>query len=105
MRERRSQSRLRDAELVMLGWQEGATQLKQLGNVEDVSLHGLGVLVQEDLPVGTSVSISYEGEEELTGVVRHHSEREEGHWLGIEFEDSSKDSLLHFHPNLLVRPQ
>jgi PilZ domain len=104
MRERRSQPRLLDAELVMLSWLEGATRLKQLGNVEDVSRNGMGVIVQNDLPVGTSVTISYEEEEELTGVVRHHSEREEGYFLGIEFEDGNKDSILHFHPDLLVRP-
>jgi PilZ domain len=104
MRERRSQTRLLDAELVMLSWLEGATWLKQLGNVEDVSQNGMGLIVQEDLPVGTSVTISYGEEEELTGVVRHHSERAEGYFLGIEFEDSSKDSILHFHPDLLVQP-
>lgn len=88
----------------MLGWQEGATRLKQLGNVEDVSWNGLGVLVQDDLPVGTFLSISYGEEAELTGVVRHHAAREEGYLLGIEFEHHSKDALLHFHPDLLVRP-
>jgi PilZ domain len=102
--ERRSQPRLLDAELVMIGWQEGATRLKQLGNVEDVSQNGMGVIAQDDLPVGTSVTIAYGEQEELTGVVRHHSEREDGYFLGIEFEDSSKDSILHFHPDLLVRP-
>ena len=104
MKERRSQPRLRDTELVMVGWQEGTTRLKQLGNVEDVSLHGMGVLVQQDLPVGTSVTISYEEEAELAGVVRHHAERESDYFLGIEFAHSSKDSLLHFLPDLLVRP-
>lgn len=104
MKERRSQPRLADAELIMLGWQEGATWLKQLGNVEDVSFSGLGVLLQNDLPVGTTVTVSYGEGEELTGVVRHHAERAEGYLLGIEFNDGSKSSLLHFHPNLLVRP-
>jgi hypothetical protein len=104
MEERRSQPWLRDAELVMLRWQERATQLMQLGNVENISLHGMGIIVQNDFSVGTSVIISYEEEENLAGVVRHHSEREEGYFLGIEFEDSSKDSILYFHPDLLVRP-
>ena len=88
----------------MIGWQEGDTRLKQLSNVEDVSLHGMGVIVQHDLSVGTSVTISYEEDKNLTGVVRHHSEQAEGYFLGIEFEDGSKDSILHFHPDLVVRP-
>jgi hypothetical protein len=103
MTERRSQPRLLDAELVLLGWQAGATQLKQLGNVEDVSRNGVGVLADEPLPVGTTVTLSY-GEEELSGIVRHHSLRENGCFLGIEFTESSQDSTLHFHPDLLVRP-
>jgi hypothetical protein len=102
MIERRSQPRLLDVELVMLGWKEEDTWLKQLGNVEDVSLNGMGVIVQNDLPVGTSVTISYGEEDELAGVVRYHSQTEEGYFLGIEFEDGSKDSILHFHPDLLV---
>jgi hypothetical protein len=103
MTERRSQPRLLDAELVMLGWEEGATRLKQLGNVEDVSRNGVGVVVLDALPVGASVTVSY-GKEELTGIVRHHSRRESGHFLGIEFAESSQDSALHFHSDLLVRP-
>ena len=99
---RESPPRLLAAELGMPGWRDEGTPLKQLGNVEDVSPNGMGVLVREDHPVGTPVTISYEEKEELAGVVRHYSERAEGYFLGIEFKGGSKDSVLHFYPALLV---
>jgi PilZ domain len=102
MTERRSQPRLLDADLVMVGWEENSTKLNQLGSVHDVSPGGLGVLVSHALPVGTSVTISY-GEGELNGIVRHNSQLIDGHFMGIEFAENSKNSTLHFQPELLVR--
>src|SRR3954452_12517139 len=75
MVERRSQPRFLDAELVMLAWDEGSTKLMQLGNVEDLSLNGMGLIVSNGLPVGTSLTITY-GDRDLTGVVRPQSGRE-----------------------------
>ena len=102
MQERRSQTRIRDAELVMLGWDHDGTPLKQLGNVEDFSPGGMGIIVNNPVPIGTRVTITY-GESDLTGIVRHESARREGNFIGIEFDPDSRDSDVHFDPELLVR--
>ena len=102
MLERRSQERFLDAELVMLAWYQEGTKLMQLGNVEDLSLNGMGVIVNNALPVGTSVTINY-GDKGFAGVVRHQSGRGEGYFIGIEFDLASRDTTLHFDPELLVR--
>jgi PilZ domain-containing protein len=104
MLERRSQVRLDDCELVMIGWVESEKNLKQLGNVNDVSLTGMGIRVDYPLPVGTSVTIAYDSLSNgtLTGTVRHHSHGLDGHILGIELMGASKDSTLHFQPELLI---
>ena len=101
MLERRSQVRLTDIELVMLSWEENGTTMKQLGNVEDVSLNGMGVIIDNALSVGTLLTISY-GEGNLTGIVRHHRRQAERHFIGIELGLVSRGSGLHFHPELLV---
>lgn len=102
MKERRSQPRFHDAELVMVSWQEGSTIFKQLGNVEDISRDGAGIVLDYELPVGSSVTISY-GEGELAGIVRYYAYRADGHFIGIEFLGDSKESTLHFQPELLLR--
>ena len=75
MPERRSAIRTSDSDLVMLTWEQDSVPLKQLGNIEDVSQTGLGVIVEQALPVATKVHISY-GDNKLTGIVRHHFARE-----------------------------
>lgn len=104
MKERRSESRLLDCELVMVSWEgAGGTRLRQLGTVDDVSRGGMGVVVDHVLPVGTVVHLSY-GDEELAGTVKHYSQRPYGYYiLCIEFVAESRDSMLHFQPELLVR--
>jgi PilZ domain len=87
---------------VLVGWHDGIGKLNQLGNVLDLSLGGMGVLVYDALPVGTPVTISY-GYGELSGAVRHSSEVIDGTLIGIEFDEASKNSTLHIQPELLIR--
>lgn len=101
MIERRSQPRLLDNELVMVCWEQDSTKCNQLANVRDISLHGMGVLLSHALPTGTVVTITY-GEGELKGTVRHNSQLIDGQFVGIEFDEASKDSALHFQPELLI---
>lgn len=102
MTERRSHPRLLDIELVMISWEQDGTKLLQLGNVKDVSLAGMGVIVDRALPAGITVTISY-GEGELAGVIRYSSQiGGEDFLLGIEFTGNSRNSTLHFQPELLI---
>jgi hypothetical protein len=102
MNERRSQDRVHDVDLVMISWEENSSRYKQLGNVEDLSPDGISMVIEYTLPVGSSVTISY-GEGGLNGVIRHCTPCADGYWAGIEFTEDSKDSTLHFQPELLVR--
>ncbi len=71
MIERRAQHRITASDLVIVGWHDGIGKLNQLGNVLDVSLGGMGVLVYDALPVGTPVTISYGyGELRASGIPR-----------------------------------
>ncbi len=101
MIERRSQTRLLDSELVLVGWQENGKELKQLGNVEDLSGNGLAVVVDQAPPVGASLTISY-GENTLRGIVRYTKDRECDALIGIEFNEDSRNSALHFQPEMLL---
>ncbi len=56
MIERRTRPGITACDLVMVGWHDGIGRLSQLGNVEDLSLGGMGILVYNDLPVGTPVT-------------------------------------------------
>jgi hypothetical protein len=101
MTDRRLQQRISDAELVMLSWNENGTTLLQLGSVENLSLNGVGMILDNALRVGTTVTMTY-GQGELTAVVRHCTALADGHFVGVEFVGSSRASTLHFQPDLLV---
>ena len=94
MQERRSQCRfITDAELVMIVWDDNGTRLCQVGNEENLSANGVGIIADYSLPVGTPVAITY-GEGELEGVVRRCAPTPEGHLVGVEFVGSSRESEL-----------
>ena len=86
----------------MVGWHDGIGKLNQLGNVEDLSLGGMGILVHDDLPVGTPITVTY-GYGELSGIVRHSAPKDHGVFISIEFDELSRNSMLHFQPELLIR--
>lgn len=89
MSDRRSEIRLEDAELAVIAWQQGRGAFQQLGNIENLSLNGAGVIVDEPIPIGTTLLLTY-GEGELTGVVRRCDPLEEGHFIGVEFTGQSR---------------
>lgn len=101
MTDQRSQPRISDAELVMLAWNENGTRFRQFGNVENLSLNGAGMIVDDALPLGITVTMTY-GEGELTAIVRHCAAVAEGHFIGVEFVGNSRASMLHFQPDLLT---
>ena len=101
--DRRSQPRLNDAELAMIAYIENGTTVRQLANVENISLTGAGMIVDHAVAVGTCITMTY-GEGELAAVVRHCTALVEGHFIGVEFAQSSRDSDLHFQPELFASP-
>jgi hypothetical protein len=102
MFERRSQLRIPDSDLVLVSWDDNGVRLNHLGNVKDISRGGIGILVDRIVAVGTRVTISY-GEGELAGVVRHKSELIDGHLIGIELAESSRNAALRLQVEPAVR--
>ena len=102
MKERRAQGRLLDCEFVIVTWEQGSQTVKQIGNIDNLSSGGMGVLVEQPIPIGDSVTVSYDGGDGLTGIVRHHSRNSGRHLVGIEFSENSKESALHFQPEFLT---
>ena len=68
--DRRSQARLTATELAMISYKENGTKVRQLANIEDISLNGAGILVDRAVAVGTALTMTY-GQGELAAVVRH----------------------------------
>jgi hypothetical protein len=87
--DRRSEPRLEDSELAVLTWEENGTTLQQIGNVDNLSLNGAGIVADYPLPLSTPISLTY-GEGELTAVVRHCKPLDEGHFIGVEFTGDSR---------------
>jgi hypothetical protein len=104
MPEKRSEQRLSDCDLVMIGWDGGRRKHKQLGNIRDISLNGIGVRVDHPLPVDTPITICYESLSNglILGIVRHHTSVKNEHILGIEFAAASNESTAPFQPALVV---
>ena len=101
MNDQREQTRIGDAELVMISWERNGARLRQLGNVENLSANGAGIVADNLLPVGTPVAMTY-GEGELIAVVRHCEPLADRYFIGVEFTGESRNSILHFQPELLV---
>ena len=102
MPEKRSQQRLLDCDLVMIGWDGGSKKNNQLGNMTDISLNGIGVRVDHPLPPDTPVTICYESLSNglILDIVRHHTPGTNEHFLGIEFVAASTISAVPFQAHL-----
>ena len=81
--------RITACDLVMVGWHDGIGKLNQLGNVEDLSLGGMGILVYDDLPVGTPITVTY-CYGELGGIVKHSTARNHWVFIGIDSINSAE---------------
>jgi len=93
------------ADLVDVHWKDqGGRRKKTVGNLEDISLSGACLQVDEAIPLGTAVSIGH-GKGELAGSVRYCVYRDIGYFLGIEFVPGSRWSQKDFKPRYLFDPR
>ncbi len=97
MTERRKNRRLINDDTAVVTWQNGAGCSKQLGTVEEMSEKGLSLGVGKALPVMTSITVSYGGNQQ-SGIVRHSEPRGFGYLLRIELQDDSQNSAAQFRP-------
>lgn len=105
MKEQRSDPRMLCADLVEIRWQDETGQSRQtVANLEDISLSGVCLQVDVQIPVMTVVRISYPTGE-YSGVVRYCQDKEFGHFVGVQFDDGCKWSETSYKPPHLLDPR
>lgn len=105
MDERRTDARLLCAELVQVIWKDRlGRQQRGVANLEDISLTGICLQVENPILRDTAITMHY-GDGELVGVVRYCVFKDAGYFLGIEFHDGCRWSTQHFRPQHLVDPR
>jgi hypothetical protein len=101
---RRDNNRLLCAEIVQLVWDDSSgRQRRSVANLEDISLSGLCLQVENPIPTGTPIAMEY-GDGELVGTIRYCRFQEWGYFLGIELLDGCRWSSQHFRPQHLLDP-
>jgi hypothetical protein len=101
---RRNDNRLLCAEIVQLVWDDpSGRQRRSVANLEDISLSGLCLQVENPIPTGTPIAMEY-GDGELVGTIRYCRFQEWGYFLGIELLDGCRWSSQHFRPQHLLDP-
>jgi hypothetical protein len=93
------------ADLVHLEWRDtcGSTQ-RTVANLEDISLTGACLQVDDPIPLQTTVTINHP-KGDLTGLIRYCVYRDIGYFLGVEFEPDSRWSREDFSPQHLFDPR
>ncbi|MGA8028298.1 MAG: hypothetical protein WB992_14235 [Bryobacteraceae bacterium] len=105
MQERRTDTRLLCAELVEVTWKDkSGRQQRRVANLEDISLEGICLQVENPMLAETAVTMRY-GDGELVGVVRYCSFRDDAYFLGIQFGEGCRWSTQHFRPQHLLDPR
>jgi len=105
MDERRTDPRLLCAELVEVAWTDKTgRQRRRVANLEDISLSGICLQIENLVPEGTLLSMHY-GDGELVGTVRYCAFRDNAYFLGIRFEEGCRWSTQHFRPQHLLDPR
>lgn len=105
MKDRRNDPRLLCAELVEIIWNDkSGRKRRRVANLEDISLSGICLQVENAVPEGTLLTMRY-GDGKLVGVVRYCTFRDGAYFLGIRFEEGCRWSTQHFRPQHLLDPQ
>jgi len=105
MYNRRAETRLLCADLVDVLWKDkGGRTRRTVANLEDISISGACIQVDQPVPLQTILKMSFP-KGELQGRVRYCVFREIGYFLGIEFEPGCRWSLRLFRPQHLLDPR
>jgi hypothetical protein len=93
------------ADLVNLQWTENSGRIRRaVANLEDISLSGACLQLDQAIPLKTIVRISYP-KGHLVGHVKYCVYREIGYFLGVEFEPGMAWSRKVFKPQHLFDPR
>jgi hypothetical protein len=103
--ERRDGDRLLCAELVQMIWHdEMGRERRRIANLEDISLTGVCLQVEQPMAAGTTVAVQY-GDGELLGIIRYCRHQDTGYFLGVELAEGSRWSSQHYKPEHLLDPK
>lgn len=93
------------ADMVDVQWKDKTGRTRRgTANLEDISLSGACLQVDQPIPLQTPMRIAYPNGE-LVGTVRYCVFREIGYFLGIEFEPGSRWSAREFRPQHMLDPR
>jgi hypothetical protein len=105
MQNRRVETRMLCADLVDVKWKDRTGKLRRtIANLEDISLSGACVQMDQPVPLQTTLQIAYP-KGELQGRVCYCIYREIGYFLGIEFDPGYRWSQKMFRPAHLLDPR
>jgi hypothetical protein len=105
MLDRRAEPRLLCADLVEIEWTDKNGDIRHCAaNLEDISQSGLGLQVEQPVPLLTTVHIRHE-RGELVGKIKSCVLRHSGYLLGVEFEQGFRWSPGSFRPRHLMNPR
>ena len=100
--ERRGEGRLWCSDLIRVR-REGARRAILAANLEDISPSGACVLLEEPLPVATSVVLICR-RSRFRGTVKYCVHHEVGYFAGVQFEAGQKWSRELYEPKHLLDP-
>lgn len=93
------------ADLVDVRWQDKkGRNYRAIANLEDISISGACIQLDEQLPLGVRVTITHP-KGEYTGVVRYCAFRQIGYFAGVQFEPGNRWSQRAFKPLHLLDPR
>jgi hypothetical protein len=102
--DRRLEGRFLCADLVRLTWRKGDCLHDVEAVLEDISPVGACVQVEEEIPIGASITLSA-GSKTLSGLVSYCAYRDYGYFVGIRFSDETHWSSSVFLPQHLLSLQ
>ena len=93
------------ADLVNIQWtDESGRTRRAIANLEDISLSGACLQLDQAIPLNTKLRISYP-KGQMVGVVRYCVYREIGYFIGLQFQEGSGWSRKAFKPQHLFDPR
>ncbi len=105
MFDRRIEPRILCADMVDVQWRDKTGKVRKgVANLEDISLSGACLQVDNAIPLQTDLRICYR-RGELLGKVRYCVYRDIGYFLGIEFAPSNRWSQQQFKPQHMLDPR
>ena len=105
MFDRRIEPRMLCADMVDVQWRDKTGRIRKgVANLEDISLSGACLQVENAIPLQTDLRICYQ-RGELLGKVRYCVYRDIGYFLGVEFDPSNRWSQQQFKPRHMLDPR